>query len=304
MDSITHIVTGAVIAGPVKDKLGWAGAAAVLAGSLAPDADLWLYFLGSDTYLKYHRVAANSLVGMMLVPLLVAWVVRKVSGFPDIKPIYLLVLSAYLVHVFMDLTNSYGSKLLWPFSQKWQSLDIVFIVDPWISGLLLISLALMLLKVKPMPVAVVCFSLLICYWGLRYTAHERALGHFRAENIDAVRVGAFPAPIDPFKWRMVAEYPDRYILGWYEMRSQAWSGTETIPKPPEIEAVEEAMTARAAKIFLDFARFPVTSYAKKDGGWTVSFRDLRFSFRPGDDRFKASVDIDATGRITGSGFHF
>ena len=37
-----------------------------------------------------------------------------------------------LLHVFMDFTNSYGVRLLMPFSDRWFYGDALYIVDPWL----------------------------------------------------------------------------------------------------------------------------------------------------------------------------
>ena len=37
-----------------------------------------------------------------------------------------------LLHVFMDFTNSYGVRLLMPFSERWFYGDALYIVDPWL----------------------------------------------------------------------------------------------------------------------------------------------------------------------------
>lgn len=304
MDTITHVITGAVMAGPAKEKLGWTGAAALLAGSFAPDADMWIGMLGSGTYLKYHRVVTNSVAGMAVIPVIVAWLVWRMGKYDNFKVLYLLVLAAYLMHVFMDLTNSYGCKLLWPFSGRWYALDSVFIVDPWITGLLLLSLALMVLNVKPAPAAAACFFLLFSYWGLRFYTHSQAVDFIKSREPAAVKVGAFPGPVNPFAWRVVAETPDRFGSGWYDLRTHELRDWTTLDKPPDNEAVRRAREAPVAKVFLDFARFPRTAYEKVRDGWVVSFQDLRFSLKPADRRFVAVVKVADDGRILEDNFKF
>ena len=49
-------------------------------------------------------------------------------------PAQMLLLSyiGVLLHVFMDFTNSYGVRLLMPFSDRWFYGDALYIVDPWL----------------------------------------------------------------------------------------------------------------------------------------------------------------------------
>ncbi len=43
---------------------------------------------------------------------------------------------AVLSHIFLDFLNSYGVRLLMPFSQRWFYGDALYIVDPWLYVLL------------------------------------------------------------------------------------------------------------------------------------------------------------------------
>ncbi len=276
MDTITHVLTGAVMSGPTRGRLGWAGPAALIAGSLAPDMDLVLGIFGGGVYFKYHRVVTNSILGIFVISLLTALIVWRLAGSASFGTIWALVLTAYCMHVFMDYTNSYGCKFFWPFGGGWYALDSVFIIDPWITGLLVLGLVLMLFKVRPAPAAAVCLALLVSYWGLKLYEHREAVGRFRSETPAAARGGAFPHPYNPFLWRMVAEGPDRFDLGWYNTATGRWSGREERLKQPDTAAVREAAQAPNAKVFLDFARFPWVSHERLDGGTLVRFQDLRF----------------------------
>jgi inner membrane protein len=305
MDTITHILAGAVIGGAAKEKLGWAGPVAAVAGSFVPDADLFFELMRAESLLKYHRVVTNSFLGIAVIPILTALAVwlafGKKTGF---KAIWFLVFLGYVFHVFMDYTNSYGNVPFWPFSNRWYAFDLVFIVDPWVTGILAASLLLMLLRVRAMPVAAVCFALLFSYWGLRYYTHSGAVRDAREQVPDALKVGAFPAALNPFKWRVVAETEDTFIMGEYEAGDGLFKDRRVYRKPDPVRAVSVAANAPNAKYFLQFARFPLTSYERLADGWMVRFQDLRFSSRPGDNRFVATVKVGDDGRVLSDGFKF
>lgn len=305
MDTITHVLTGAVIGGAAKEKLGRTAAAAAMAGAFAPDVDIFMQFLSAETFLRYHRVVANSFLGIAVLPVLVALAVWLASGRRlGFRPIWFLVFLSYAVHVFMDYTNSYGTRPFWPFGGGWHALDIVFILDPWITGLLVVSLLLMALKVRAVPVAVICFAILISYWGLRYYMHSGAVRAAREQVPEALKVGAFPAALDPFKWRVVAETEDTFIMGEYDAGDGLFKDRMVYRKPEPVQAVNVAANAPNAKYFLQFARFPLTSYERLNDGWLVRFQDLRFSSKPGDNRFVATVKVGDDGRVLSDGFKF
>ena len=54
------------------------------------------------------------------------------------SPKWLLILSfiAILTHPSLDWLNNYGVRLLMPVSDRWFYGDAVFIVDPWLWGIL------------------------------------------------------------------------------------------------------------------------------------------------------------------------
>jgi hypothetical protein len=59
---------------------------------------------------------------------------NKSSPTERVVPSQILLLSylGVLLHVFMDFTNSYGVRLLMPFSEEWFYGDALYIVDPWL----------------------------------------------------------------------------------------------------------------------------------------------------------------------------
>ena len=129
----------------------------------APDIDSVSYFGGSITGLQHHRGITHSLVG---APFMAAGVIALVYGIhrwrssrqkvaaesasggivpkvaPNWKLLYAYALLGSLVHLFQDFTNNYGVRPFAPFSEKWYSWDIVFIVEPVIFVLLLAGLVL------------------------------------------------------------------------------------------------------------------------------------------------------------------
>ena len=70
---------------------------------------------------------------------------RKVKN-PALPPRWGVLLGlAYLAglsHILLDFTNNYGIRPFWPFSERWYSWDIVFIVEPVILVLLVGALLL------------------------------------------------------------------------------------------------------------------------------------------------------------------
>jgi inner membrane protein len=82
MDTITHGLAGYAVAktGLARDTGRW-GVIAGVAASLFPDADgLFTSFYGTEFTLKYHRGLTNSILLVVPVSLLFAWLFVKISG--------------------------------------------------------------------------------------------------------------------------------------------------------------------------------------------------------------------------------
>jgi len=293
MDTVTHILAGTAMGYAAAPRYGKAGAAAIVAASAAPDLDNVLNAFGNVTYLEYHRVISNSLPGMVVLSLFCALVARRFwKDGGSLRTLWALAFVSVFVHVSFDLMNSYGAKPFWPLQDGWYALDSVFIVDPWITGPIILAVVLMAKGRNRAMVFLALVEFLALYVGARIALHGVAVERVSAGNPDAVSVGAFPSPLNPFKWRVVVEREERYTAGWYDVLDGSLSGVETLVKPEETAPIRAAREARAARVFLDFARFPLARVEEVPGGWNVSFTDLRFSFNPGDRRFVASVRVN------------
>lgn len=304
MDTITHAVAGAAIAMAVKDRVGKAGVAAVMAATLAPDADLVVQVFSPELYLKYHRVVLNSLPVALALSTVIAAAAWLYGRYKNFAALWGLSSGAMMLHVAMDYTNSYGAKPLWPFVNKWSALDLVFIIDPWVTGIFALGILAMKYYGKKTLVLAACLALLFSYWGMREFAHQRAMALFKLQYPDAISIGAFPAPVNPFKWRMVAQTCDAYWTGWYNIVDGEWDAVEIHPRPKPEKVIMAAREAPFVKTFLEFARYPWFSYLPNDDSWTVSIQDLRFSGFGGGRGFVTTVKVNPDGTTDGGKFSF
>ncbi len=146
MDTVTHGLTGLLIARalPEEWKSGHpkTATAAVVLGSVLPDADNVATLLGSELYLRIHRGLSHSLLGISFSSLVVALLFSRYGKWKDGKRLYLLVSLGQLSHVALDLLNSYGTQILQPFSDARLAMDLLFIVDLAFTGIVLAGIVL------------------------------------------------------------------------------------------------------------------------------------------------------------------
>ena len=137
MDSLTHTLTGGVIARAIDDeKVGNWGTIAGLAMGTFPDSDFILGLINGEFYLKYHRDFTHSLILIPFYALFFSWVFVKLSKRPYFWSFYKICLSALVSHVLLDLFTSYGTMIFSPFFDHRYAWDLLFIIDLIFSGII------------------------------------------------------------------------------------------------------------------------------------------------------------------------
>lgn len=228
MDPFTHILLGA--------SLGYAalgrrlGRAAALAGGLAafaPDADVFIRSAADPLVaIEHHRGFTHALafapVGAAVVAAL--WLGRP--GWRDPArwlPLWLAGAIGYVSHSLLDAATSYGTQLLWPFSNRRFGWDVISIVDPIFTLALLAGLAWALTRQRRGPV-LAALGFAAAYVGLGGVQHARAgaaqealavaRGHVRE------RFEVMPTLANNVVWRALYVYEgriysDRIRVGWF-----------------------------------------------------------------------------------------
>ena len=135
MDPFTQGTLGAALPQSTchRAQLGAAGAVGFLSG-MAADLDI-LIRSASDPlmFLEYHRQFTHSFVfipvGGVLVALVVHLLLKRWSKL-DFAQTALFATLGFATHALLDAATSYGTMLLWPFSQERFAWRVISIVDP------------------------------------------------------------------------------------------------------------------------------------------------------------------------------
>lgn len=133
MDPVSQGALGAACGGGAADRrrVVAAGVVATLAG-MAPDLDVLIR--SSDDpllFLEFHRQFSHSLtfvpVGAAVCALLAHPLMRR---WLTLSQSFLFCLLGYASHGMLDACTSYGTQLLWPFSDARIAWNVVSVVDP------------------------------------------------------------------------------------------------------------------------------------------------------------------------------
>jgi membrane-bound metal-dependent hydrolase YbcI (DUF457 family) len=126
MDIVTHGMMGIIVASPFMGDQPVAAGLFML-GSVAPDLDAFSRVLGKRAFLKIHQTYSHAIPVIAAIAGL-CWGALKAAGIdaPLGPPALAL---GMLFHSALDVTNTYGIRILAPFSSRRYCTEWVFFVD-------------------------------------------------------------------------------------------------------------------------------------------------------------------------------
>ncbi|PKP89415.1 MAG: metal-dependent hydrolase [Alphaproteobacteria bacterium HGW-Alphaproteobacteria-16] len=149
MDNLTHSLIGAALGQTGLKKLSGLGMPTLIIAANIPDIDAACTIYGTQS-LAMRRGLTHGPIAMLLLPILLTvlmiafdrWQTRRgkrPEGRAPVRPWHLLALAylGTLSHPAFDWLNSYGIRLLEPFSSRWFHGDSIFIIDLWMWAMLI-----------------------------------------------------------------------------------------------------------------------------------------------------------------------
>ncbi|HKD10735.1 MAG TPA: metal-dependent hydrolase [Thermoanaerobaculia bacterium] len=307
MDTVSHGIAGSVLARAASRRPE--ARAALVFGAVAalfPDLD-FLFFSSRMQYLRDHRSWSHSFIYLPLFALGLALVARLIFRKAPLWTLWICCAVGIASHILFDWITSFGTQFFYPLSRARYSLDWVFILDPFFTGILLATLAgTLVLRARARLIAAAGSALLFVYLGLCAAMHERALAVWKALDHPPAgsTVAALPQFLSPFRWLGLSERPGEAHAAFFDIGPFARGAAD--PKPPaRLSELLQSLSdfypppARArvlvfpqapetplllasrelpdVRIYLAFARFPLaTLLPQADGGAAVTWEDLRF----------------------------
>jgi len=227
MDPLTHAISGAALArafpaSPLPAKQLFF----LVLLTMSPDADIVLRFFSETLYLTHHRGLTHSI---LLIPLW-GWLIFSLSSRRIKESPYMpwLIGAALLMHILLDLITTFGTMILAPLTDWRASLDLVFIIDPFFSALILVPLLLGLIwKKQNRKFGVLSLVLMCGYLALTFSNQQQAIELARKAHPDATSFNAMPLAFSPYHWQLIAIYPDRYARASVNLKP-GFSGTRNL----------------------------------------------------------------------------
>jgi inner membrane protein len=218
VDPISHGVLGITCSQSAArgDKLLPVAVVGALAG-LAPDLDV---LIRSSTdpllFLEYHRHFTHALPLAPLGALVCAALLHRWARARLVfRQTYLFCLLGLVSHGLLDACTSYGTELLWPFSDQRVAWSIVSAVDPAFTVPLLVLIVLAVHRRRT------SYARAAALWAFTYLAlgaaqHERAAAvgaaTAHARGHVPVRLEVKPAFGSLLLWKVIYEHEGRYYV--------------------------------------------------------------------------------------------
>ena len=218
MDPVSQGALGASVPQAISNKK--TVAAATLFGwlsGMAPDLDI---FIRSSTdpmvRMEFHRQFTHSLifipVGALLCALVFYWLLGR-RWQMSFKLTYLFCFLGYATHGLLDSCTSYGTQLLWPFSNERFAFNTISVVDPMFTVPLLILVLAAAIRKSP-RFAQLALGWVVAYQSFGWYQHLRVeeMGYQIAaeRGHTPLRLEVKPSFANTLLWKVIYEIDDGY----------------------------------------------------------------------------------------------
>lgn len=311
MENVTHSLTGLALARIGLHRFSPHATLLLILSANAPDIDILALAQSPWRYFELHRGFTHSLPCLPILAILPVVVVAAIyrQKLPWLTA-WLLCCIGVGSHILIDCTNSYGVRLLLPFSSRWFHLDLNSLFDISILAVLifaaiwplfarLVSSEIGARAPAGRATAIFALAFFVLFDCGRAALHARAIAQLNSRLWPAgkevlgaappLATAALPFPFNPFRWTGIVETTSSYESVDVNALAQLdIENARTYYKPTVTPALESAKRTELFGYFLYFARFPVWSeqpvFLEAGKGTRLDLSDLRFG-APGAGSF-------------------
>jgi inner membrane protein len=301
MDNVCHTLTGAALGYAGLASRTRFGMATLLVASNLPDVDVAVF--ATDTLaMSFRRGWTHGILAQLMLPLALAaimWAIARArpatttahpspapnpSHLPHLHPSHLphplnrqhpvfpqLLLLSYVglySHIYLDYLNSYGIRLLMPFSERWFYGDALFVVDPlmylalgagvWLARRRARGAAIGSTRAARVALAVAglyTVAMLASNLWARAVVRE---GLVRAGRPSDTRFMVTPVLANPFRREVIVDLGERYEKGfvWFAPWPRFRPAGYGVNRGLSSADAHAALATPRAQAYLRWSRFP------------------------------------------------
>lgn len=274
-------------------------------GAMVPDLDIIAHVKGRLNYLLKHRGASHSLIALSGMAFGLSTALYIAFPMTSWRTIFIWTLLGTMSHGIMDLLNSFGAELLWPFSRKKFTVDMIMLTDPIVLCSFLGSF-IFSLKTPDLEQlsSLIAFLISASYLGYRYLeriiTRDQLMKTYYLDIKDQVKV--LPAMYHPFAWNFILYQGDLVRFGI--VRNRTSTICRVLPKFDEDNpSVSNALEGNLAELFNQLTPYyHVVAHRSEAEECIVEFLDLRY-WAKGDFLYTGNVFLNENGEISQEIFH-
>ena len=284
MDNLCHSLAGGVLG-----KAGLAartplGMTTLIVANNFPDIDVAVF--ATDTLaMSFRRGWTHGVLAQATLPIALTAIIIAAdrlfrgNAAERVKPRQILLLSyiGVLCHVFLDFVNSYGVRLLMPFSETWFYGDALYVVDPimYLTLGLGWSLASRRRHVRPARIAITVAAVYIAVMLVSNLAARREVrdGLTRAGRPENTRFMVTPVFGNPIRREVIIDLGNRYEKGflWFDPLPHFRPAGYGVNRGFDLPEASQALQLPRARAFLRWSRFPFLQ-VDHNGVWLNDYR--------------------------------
>lgn len=304
MDTSTHAIMGVTLAGlslidpqvAASSSLQVATAIGVIVGSQAPDFDVVLKLRSNSHYIRGHRGLSH---GLFIAPLWAIAISLVIQRFHPLElgafaHVFGWTLLAVMVHIFVDLFNTYGTQALQPFSKKWIAWHTMPIFDPYFFAIHLVGAALWLIGLgDPRIIFTTVYVGSALFIGWRMWIRRRVQSSLSMTDPYFAKKAFYGiVPTTSLrKWHLVKRLTTTYEIGEFKQNVLTWHKRVACEVHP---LIDKSRATEAVQALLHVS--PLACPQLIDNH-TVVWRDLRYVIRR-QFPFIAKVEFDSFGNVS------
>jgi inner membrane protein len=307
MDPLTHGLIGAVLSTLSGHTLQLQDPVFLgcTLGSMIPDLDIVAHYKGRLNYLLKHRSVSHSLIAFTVMSLVLSTILYLIFPATSWSSIFLWTLVGTLSHGLMDVLNSYGAELLWPFVRKKFTVNMIMLTDPVVFFLFLVSLITSYSFTSMAQITTLMTIILAAiYLAFREKGRLKIRNNLRSVYHQETKseVIVLPAMYHPFSWNFILLQSDCVLYGTIKDKNPVilrvlpqWDSADPL--------VMAALEGNLAELFDQFTPYyHLVTQQSINNICKIEFLDLRY-WSKGNFLYSGQLNINEKGEITQEKFY-
>ncbi len=270
-------------------------------GAMIPDIDVIARIKGDYVYLKHHRGISHSIPSLIILAVIITKSMSYFFADFNFFQVFLWTFIGCLSHTLFDILNSYGAKLLMPFSRKKAMVGILMLYDPVITVLCLLLILENQKSIFFYGVIVLIFALYLETRRFMKKKARKTIEEYYRHGYKIIDISVLPALMAFYKWDFVVSTNSYNIVGQINSFNKKITERKKFKRSDQ-EALQLFQNTKIGRYFEEFTPIYHVARFEQMGKTILKCTDLRYYLR-NNFMHHATVIYDRDQNIVKSFFH-